>query len=109
MTGVLLYVVAATVPGGLVGFALARLRGARDGRGPTALLCSCGCPRGDHVRDGNGAAGECRAQVCRPHYRDGGTRNGYEWVRCACQGYDGPTPLPAFYAVPLPPVGEDGR
>jgi hypothetical protein len=52
-------------------------------------MCSCNHPRGQHV-DGKGA---CKAE--NPFW----TPDNWNVFRpCACQLYDGPEPLPQFYA-----------
>lgn len=58
----------------------------------TATMCSCGHGHGTHV-----AGGVCQAQIERSHYMKHGERNGWEWVACPCQTYDGPEPLPRVW------------
>ena len=64
-------------------------RGVRRGGSKSGqAICSCGDPRGKHI-DGKGA---CQAE----HKR---SSNGIQEFRpCGCQMYDGPEPLPGYYA-----------
>ena len=81
----------------LVGLVAGYLAGRRNRRtaAPKIIeaVCSCRHPRGQHV-DGKGA---CQAKSKE-------SANGVQmFVPCPCQLYDGPEPLPQFYAPEIHP------
>lgn len=51
----------------------------------TQPICPCGHVWGAH-KDGL----RCQEEIKRPHYYGGGSRNGWEYVRCGCTKYHGP-------------------
>lgn len=79
---------------GLVAGYLAGRRGRRTPTPPAIeAVCSCRHPRGQHI-DGKGA---CQVQTKN-------RLNGMQMlVPCSCQMYDGPEPLPQFYAPEIQP------
>lgn len=81
----------------LVGLVAGYIAGRRNRRTPapntTGAVCSCHHPRGQHL-DGKGAC-QTKSKV---------TVNGTQmFVPCSCQLYDGPEPLPQFYAPEIQP------
>jgi hypothetical protein len=83
---------AVLLAGLVIGYLAGRSRGrASAPPAPKAIeaMCSCNHPRGQHV-DGKGA---CKAE------NTFWTPDNWNVFRpCACQLYDGPEPLPQFYA-----------
>jgi hypothetical protein len=57
-------------------------------------VCPCGHVISAHERADS--SGPCTEQVRREHYLKGGSRNGWEWVPCACLRYAGPELLSAY-------------
>jgi hypothetical protein len=81
----------------LVGLVAGYLAGRRNRSTPVPItseaMCSCRHPRGQHL-EGKGA---CQAKTKE-------SANGVQmFVPCACQLYDGPEPLPQFYAPEIQP------
>jgi hypothetical protein len=81
----------------LVGLVAGYLAGRRSRRTPPPVtieaICSCHHPRGQHV-DGKGA--------CQAKTKD--SVNGAQiFIPCPCQLYDGPEPLPQYYAPEIQP------
>lgn len=59
---------------------------------PPQAICPCTHSIGTH-KDG----GRCQAAVKRPYYTSMGSRNGHQWVNCACTKYWGPQPVTEFF------------
>ena len=57
-------------------------------------MCGCGHALALHDVDSR----KCHGTITRPHYWASGSRNGREHVDCNCRQYDGPQPLPEFFA-----------
>ncbi len=77
----------------VVGYLAGRSRGRAAAQpAPKAVesICSCNHPRGQHV-DGKGP---CKAENTHWAYDSGTTA----FRPCPCQLYDGPEPLPQYYA-----------
>ena len=62
---------------------------------PITPTCPCSHIWGEHKEGGS-----CKAQIKRPYYSGIGSRNGHEWVECACTKYHGPIPITSDFFNP---------
>lgn len=60
-------------------------------RKPKGPICSCAHGYGTHEPNGR-----CHGEIKRGRGMDG-----YEWVPCPCQRYDGPQPLGEVWVPPM--------
>lgn len=58
----------------------------------TQPICPCGHTIGEHTDDDG-----CQAEIRRVNYWESGSRNGKQWVQCACLKYWGPQPLTELF------------
>jgi hypothetical protein len=73
------------------------VRLARRDHPPVRPVCPCGHIISAHEGD----TGRCTEDVRRDHYTKDGSRNGFEWVRCACLHYTGPELISMLSAQPF--------
>lgn len=94
-----IFVFVMTLIGMWVSYLVGKVVGRREERTktsePMAPRCPCGHTAGEHKGLGN-----CLSAVKRPHYNSFGTRNGQEYVNCACVKYYGPIPITSEFFSP---------
>ena len=73
----------------VIGLSVGKSKGRKEERAkkpkPAQPICPC-----EHVWGAHKNGGSCQSQVRRPFYYSTGSRNGHEWVNCACTKYHGP-------------------